>query len=69
MFIQNRKSGNQDDLSVGGSFIGTMTETTRWARMYQSPKIEFVVNQDCWWNTETRFADVILTGLYQFRKE
>ncbi|MFC1908863.1 molybdopterin-dependent oxidoreductase [Chloroflexota bacterium] len=44
----------------GGAFIGTMTETNRWVRMYQSPKLEFVVNQDCWWNTETKFADIIL---------
>ena len=44
----------------GGSFIGTMTETNKWVRMYQSPKLEFVVNQDCWWCTETRFADIIL---------
>ena len=46
----------------GGSFIGTMTETTnRWVKMYQSPKLEFVVNQgyagEC---HETQFADVIL---------
>jgi molybdopterin guanine dinucleotide-containing S/N-oxide reductase-like protein len=44
----------------GGSYISTMLDTTKWLRMYQSPKLEFVVNQDCWWCTETRFADVIL---------
>jgi len=44
----------------GGSFIGTMTETNKWVRMYQSPKLEFVVNQDCWMMGETRFADIIL---------
>lgn len=44
----------------GGSFIGTMTDTNRWVKMYQSPKLEFVVNQDCWWCTETGFADIIL---------
>jgi molybdopterin guanine dinucleotide-containing S/N-oxide reductase-like protein len=44
----------------GGSFFGTMTDTSKWARMYQSPKLEFVVNQDCWWCTETQFADIIL---------
>lgn len=44
----------------GGAFIGTMCDTNRWIKMYQSPKLEFVVNQDCWWSTETRFADVIL---------
>ncbi len=44
----------------GGSFMGTMTETNKWIRMYQSPKLEFVVNQDCWWGSETGFADIIL---------
>ncbi len=44
----------------GGAFISTMTDTNRWTKMYQSPKLELVVNQDCWWNTETGFADIIL---------
>ena len=44
----------------GNSFIGTMTETNKWVQMYQSPKLEFVVNQDSWWGSESRFADIIL---------
>jgi molybdopterin guanine dinucleotide-containing S/N-oxide reductase-like protein len=44
----------------GGSFFSTMLDTSKWARMYQSPKLEFVVNEDCWWCNETQFADVIL---------
>jgi trimethylamine-N-oxide reductase (cytochrome c) len=44
----------------GGAFISTMTDTNRWVKMYQSPKLEFVVNQDCWWCPETKFADIIL---------
>lgn len=44
----------------GGSFIGTMTDTNRWVKMYQSPKLEFVVNQEVWWHSETGFADIIL---------
>ena len=44
----------------GGSFIGTMTETNKWVRALQSPKLECIVAQDCWWSTETRFADIIL---------
>jgi molybdopterin guanine dinucleotide-containing S/N-oxide reductase-like protein len=44
----------------GGSYFSTMVDTSKWARMYQSPKLEFVVNQDCWWCTETKFADIIL---------
>jgi molybdopterin guanine dinucleotide-containing S/N-oxide reductase-like protein len=44
----------------GGSYFSTLIDTSKWARMYQSPKLEFVVNQDCWWCTETKFADIIL---------
>jgi len=44
----------------GGSFIGTMTETNRWVRMYQSPKLEFVANQSVWMDPETRMADIVL---------
>jgi molybdopterin guanine dinucleotide-containing S/N-oxide reductase-like protein len=50
----------------GGSFISTMTETNRWVRMYQSPKLEFVVMQDCHWQSETRFGDVVLPATTPF---
>jgi molybdopterin guanine dinucleotide-containing S/N-oxide reductase-like protein len=50
----------------GGSFISTMTETNRWVRMYQSPKLEFVVMQDCHWQSETKFGDVILPASTNF---
>jgi len=53
----------------GGSFIGTMTDTNRWVQMYQSPKLEFVVNQDCWWCTETRLADIILPASTNFERD
>jgi molybdopterin guanine dinucleotide-containing S/N-oxide reductase-like protein len=53
----------------GGSFIGTMTDTNKWVQMYQSPKLEFVVNQDCWWNTETRFADIILPACTNLERD
>jgi molybdopterin guanine dinucleotide-containing S/N-oxide reductase-like protein len=52
----------------GGSYIGTMTDTNRWVKMYQSPKLEFVVNQDCWWCTETRLADIILPACTNFER-
>jgi trimethylamine-N-oxide reductase (cytochrome c) len=52
----------------GGSFIATMTETNRYVKMYQSPKLEFVVNQDCWWCTETGFADIILPACTNFER-
>jgi len=53
----------------GGSFIGTMTDTNRWVRMYQSPKLECVVTQDCWWQSETRFADIILPACTNLEHE
>jgi trimethylamine-N-oxide reductase (cytochrome c) len=37
----------------GGSFISTMTETNRWVKMYQHKNLEFVVMQDCHWQSET----------------
>ncbi|MBW1997313.1 MAG: molybdopterin-dependent oxidoreductase [Deltaproteobacteria bacterium] len=53
----------------GGSFIGTMCDTNKWVRMYQSPKLEFVVNQDCWWSSETGFADIILPACTQLERD
>jgi molybdopterin guanine dinucleotide-containing S/N-oxide reductase-like protein len=53
----------------GGSFMGTMSDTTKWVKMYQSPKLEFVVNQDVWWNSETRMADVILPACTNFERD
>lgn len=44
----------------GGAFIGTYPEGNKLIRAYQSPKLECIVNQDIWWNTETGFADIIL---------
>jgi molybdopterin guanine dinucleotide-containing S/N-oxide reductase-like protein len=53
----------------GGSFIGTMVDTNKWVKMYQSPKLEFVVNQDCWWSSETGFADIILPACTSLERE
>ena len=53
----------------GGAFLATMTDTNRWVRMYQSPKLEFVVNQDCWWCTETRLADIILPACTNLERD
>jgi trimethylamine-N-oxide reductase (cytochrome c) len=44
----------------GGASLGTMTDGNRWIEMYQNPKLDMVVTQDCWWVSETGFADVIL---------
>lgn len=52
----------------GGSFISTMTDTSRYIQMYQSPKLEFAVNQDCHWQGETCFADIILPASTNFEQ-
>jgi anaerobic selenocysteine-containing dehydrogenase len=43
----------------GGSFMGTGVATNKWPRAYQSPKVEFVVNQNIFMEPETKFADII----------
>lgn len=52
----------------GGSFISTMTETNRWVRMYQHENLEFVVMQDCHWQSETKFGDIILPATTSFER-
>jgi trimethylamine-N-oxide reductase (cytochrome c) len=50
----------------GSSFISTMTDTNKWVKMYQSPRLEFAVNQDCWWGGETHFSDIVLPACTNF---
>ena len=52
----------------GSSFISTMTDTNKWVRMYQSPNLEFAVNQDCWWGPETQFADIVLPACTNYER-
>ena len=52
----------------GGSHFGTMTDTNRFARMYRSDKLEFVVNQSIWMEGEAKFADVILPACTNFER-
>jgi anaerobic selenocysteine-containing dehydrogenase len=52
----------------GGSHFGTMSETNRYARMYQSENLEFVVNQSIWFEGEAKFADVILPACTNFER-
>ncbi len=52
----------------GGSHIGTMVDTNRYARMYRSPNLEFVVNQSIWFEGEAKFADVILPACTNFER-
>ena len=52
----------------GGSFIGTMSETNRYAGMYRTEKLPFVVNQSIWMEGEANFADIILPACTNFER-
>jgi len=52
----------------GGSYIGTMTETNRFARSYRTDKLPFVVNQSIWFEGEAKFADIILPACTSFER-
>lgn len=52
----------------GGAYIGTMTETNRWVKMYRSNRLPFVVNQSIWMEGEAQFADIILPACTNFER-
>ena len=52
----------------GGPWIGTMTATNRYARMYTDPGLEFVVSQSIWFEGEVPFADIILPACTNFER-
>lgn len=52
----------------GGSFIGTMTETNRYVKMYRTDKLPFTVNQSIWFEGEAKFADIILPACTNFER-
>jgi molybdopterin guanine dinucleotide-containing S/N-oxide reductase-like protein len=52
----------------GGSFFGTMTETNRYVKAYQTDKVPFIVNQSIWMEGEAKFADVILPACTNFER-
>ena len=52
----------------GGSNFGTMPDSNRYVEMYQSPNLEFVVNQSIWFEGEAKFADVILPACTNFER-
>ena len=52
----------------GGSHFGTMGNSNRYARMYQSENLEFVVNQSIWNEGEARFADIIMPACTNFER-
>jgi len=52
----------------GGSHFGTMSDTNRYAKMYRSDNLEFVVNQSIWFEGEAKFADVLLPACTSFER-
>ena len=52
----------------GGPWIGTMTATNRYAKMYTHPSLEFVVSQSIWFEGEVPFADIILPACTNFER-
>ncbi len=52
----------------GGSIIGTMADSNRHVKMYQSENLEFVVNQSIWFEGEAKMADVILPACTNFER-
>jgi len=52
----------------GGSHFGTMADSNRYARAYQSENLEFVVNQSIWFEGEAKFADIILPACTNFER-
>jgi trimethylamine-N-oxide reductase (cytochrome c) len=52
----------------GGSFIGTMCETNRYVKMYQTDRLPFAVSQSIWFEGEAKFADIILPACTNFER-
>ncbi len=52
----------------GGSSIGTMTQSDRYASMYQTDKVDFVLNQSIWMEGEAKYADIIFPACTNFER-
>ena len=52
----------------GGPHIGTMGQGDRYARMYRTKKLPFVVSQSIWFEGEVPFADIILPACTNFER-
>lgn len=52
----------------GSSSMGALVGSNRWARMYRSEKLPFVVNQSIWMEGETKFSDIILPACTVFER-
>ena len=61
-------SGIKMYYKYGGSHMGTMVDSNRFARMYRHDGLEFVVNQSIWFEGEAKFADIILPACTNFER-
>ncbi|MDH3314599.1 MAG: molybdopterin-dependent oxidoreductase [Gammaproteobacteria bacterium] len=52
----------------GGSSFGTIADSSRFADMYRSDELEFVLNQSVWFEGEAKFADIILPACTQLER-
>jgi trimethylamine-N-oxide reductase (cytochrome c) len=52
----------------GGPMIGTMGQGDRYARMYRTKRLPFVVSQSIWFEGEVPFADIILPACTNFER-
>ena len=52
----------------GASYIGTMTDSNRWVRMYRHPNLEFAVSQTLFSEPEARLSDIILPVCTNFER-
>lgn len=52
----------------GSASFGTMVDSNRWVKMYQSENLSFVVNQSVWKEGETNYSDVILPACTVFER-
>lgn len=52
----------------GGSSLSTQPDSNRFAKMYQSDNLEFVVNQSIFMEGDAKFADVILPACTNFER-
>jgi len=52
----------------GGSYIGTMGGSNRYAKMYRTKRLPFVVSQSIWFEGEVGFADIILPACTNFER-
>ena len=52
----------------GGLAPATMDDNTDRLNIYQSPNVEFVVNQSTWNDDEAKFADIVLPACTNFER-